>query len=114
MLKSELGHSVLMRREAKPVQESQAKASLAHKEPREDWQGVRKLSTGLQGLVGRGLVGNMQKRWLALQLDCDSGKQNHMWSSGGRRLRFDFFFMAGLTPTSSHLPHTKGFRATFL
>ena len=48
MLKSELGHSVLMRTEAKPERENQASTSFAHKEPREDWQGVRKLSTGLQ------------------------------------------------------------------
>lgn len=48
MLKSELGHLVLMRWEAKPAQESQARTSLAHKEPRKDWQRVGKLSTSLQ------------------------------------------------------------------
>lgn len=59
MLKSELDHSVLMGREEKPAEKSQARASFAHTEPREDWQGVEKAvhrpsvgRAGWEGLAG--------------------------------------------------------------
>lgn len=119
MLKSELGHSVLMRRKEKAVPQSWASASLIHKEPRKGWQGVGKLSTGLQwgGLLGRGLAGSIQRQGsLTVQLHCGSENQNHMWPSPRRHLRFASFFLACLTPISSHHspPLTKDFRAVSL
>lgn len=98
-----------MRREAKPDQENQARTSLAHKEPREDWQGVGKLSTGLQwgGLIGRGLAGSMQKQWLTLQLLRET--KPHV--AQPRKASEVCLFLPCLPDSYVQpFPHTKGFR----